>query len=90
MKTITLKITGNFSKALIALLFCGAVLSSCGPQKVKEKDSKDEEGKQQAEIDTPAVETVLLQKGKLHRASKCQESLRLISRLTYMQRAVVM
>ena len=65
MKTITLKITGNFSKALIALLFCGTVLSSCGPQKVKEKDSKDEEGKQQAEIDTPAVETVLLQKGKL-------------------------
>lgn len=64
MKTIAFKIPVKLSGALIALAAGSLILSSCGNKEEKEKQEQQAE-QQAAAVDTPAVETVELQKGKL-------------------------
>ncbi|WDF56640.1 efflux RND transporter periplasmic adaptor subunit [Mucilaginibacter sp. KACC 22063] len=64
MKTTALKLPVKVSRTLLALTVCGLALSSCGDKKEKEKEEQAQE-QQEASVDTPSVETTVLEKGKL-------------------------
>lgn len=64
MKATTFIKPVNILKTFAVLLACNLLLAGCGGND-KEKAEQQEEEQQQAAVDTPSLETISLQKGKL-------------------------